>query len=87
MTVKQLKRILGTNSINGVQIPKLTTIYMSQNFYVVPERDIFTLDETNELLIVEQRHKKGEGTEDILAFCFDINNIVGLEWLSVKSRY
>lgn len=73
MTMDQFKRVFNE---------KTTTIYMSQNFYVVPERDEFTFED--DLIFVRQKDKNGNKT---LAFCFDVANVVGVEHLSVKSRY
>ena len=99
MTGNQVKRIIegmGISSTENVQLPKLTTIIMSQNFYVVPERDFFTFDYTNELIKIKQREPKKNKDGSIeykdwsdhkYDIYFDMKNIVGLEMLSAKSRF
>lgn len=100
MTGKQVKRIIegmGISSSEEVRLPKLTTIIMSQNFYTVPERDVFTFDYENELIKIKHMeikeinkygkpvfYKWSDHKYDIY---FDMKNIVGLEMLSAKSRF
>lgn len=99
MTSSQFTRILngmGIKTYENIRLPKITKIIMSQNFYVVPERDIFTFDSSSNLLKIKQFNSKikEDGTEVLQPWSnydydiyFDVNNIVGIEMLSVRSRY
>lgn len=99
MRGKQLKDLLtglGYTEYTNIQIPNLNTIIMSQNFYVVPERDFFTFDFTNKLVKIKQRQKviNLDGSveyKDISTHTFDIyfnfGNIIGFEFLNPRSRY
>lgn len=86
MTPDQLKRILngiGISSYENIQIPELNNIIMSQNFFVVPKRDYFTFNFANGLIKVKQYNPD----KDFYDYYFDMANIVGIEFLSPKSRY
>lgn len=99
MTGTQLKNLLsniGISSTSNFIIPNLNSILMSQNFYVVPERDFFTMDYTNEIIKIKQRNKikNKDGSYSFIDYSdndfdiyFDMANVVGLEFLSPKSRY
>ena len=99
MSGKQLKALLegiGISSFESIQVPNLNTIIMSQNFYVVPDRDFFTFDFTNNLIKVKQMQKvkKTDGTveyKEISTHKYDIyfnfENVMGLEFLHPRSRY
>lgn len=99
MTGQQVEAILknmGISSFSNIKVKDLNTIIMSQNFYVVPSRDYFTFDFTTEMIKIKQRYQiknsKGEIIEKDYSdnkfdIYFDMNNIVGFEFLSPRSRY
>lgn len=99
MRGKQLKALLegiGLSSFENIQVPNLNTIIMSQNFYVVPDRDFFTFDFTNKLIKIKQMQKvkKVDGTVEYKPISthkydiyFNFGNVVGLEFLHPRSRY
>ena len=60
MTWSQIETVLngvGITKYENIRIPKLNNIIMSQNFFVVPERDLFTFDKSNELIKIKQREE------------------------------